>query len=68
MATQITCDMCGRVIKPKLKENYYKISCMIQTGYINSDIKHPTFCKDLCFNCANAVQGFIEVNTPKSLL
>ena len=68
MATMITCDMCGHVIKPKCKENYYKISCMIQTGYINSDIKHPTFCKDLCLDCANMVQEFIENNSSDPLV
>ena len=68
MATIITCDMCGRNIETKHKDNYYIMSCIIQTGFINSDIKHPTFCKDLCFDCANLVQEFIKTNSSDPLV
>ena len=68
MATLVTCDMCGRIVETRRKESYYKISCMIQTGYINSDIKHPTFCKDLCLDCANIVKEFVETNSADPLV
>ena len=68
MATITICDMCRHSVPIKSGAKLYSLSIKLHNGPVARNESHPTLHKEICKDCANLVQEFIETNSSDPLV